>query len=187
MNRACSLEVFESAVGLINGFKDYFRRNGQPIYENPSPGNKAGGITTLEEKSLGCVQKGGSGVVVDVLGYAEPVKRHGLNLLKAPGNDLVASTALALSGCQIVLFTTGRGTPFGTFVPTMKIATNTALASRKKSWIDFNAGSIVEEESMREALDRLTAKLLATASGAQVCNELNGDKEIAIFKTGVTL
>lgn len=187
MNRACSRDVFESEVRLINGFKDYFRRNGQPIYENPSPGNKAGGITTLEEKSLGCVQKGGSGVVVDVLGYAEPVKRHGLNLLNAPGNDLVASTALALSGCQIVLFTTGRGTPFGTFVPTMKIATNTALASRKKSWIDFNAGSIVEEESMREALDRLTAKLLATASGAQVCNELNGDKEIAIFKTGVTL
>ena len=126
-------------------------------------------------------------MVVDVLGYAEQLKRRGLNLLNAPGNDLVASTALALSGCQIVLFTTGRGTPFGTFVPTMKIATNSALASRKKNWIDFNAGSIIEQESMAQALECLIAKLLATASGAPVCNELNGNKEIAIFKTGVTL
>lgn len=187
MKRARSREVFASEVKLINGFKDYFRKNGQPIYENPSPGNKAGGITTLEEKSLGCVQKGGSGMVVDVLGYAEQLKRRGLNLLNAPGNDLVASTALALSGCQIVLFTTGRGTPFGTFVPTMKIATNSALASRKKNWIDFNAGGIIEQESMAQALECLIAKLLATASGAPVCNELNGNKEIAIFKTGVTL
>lgn len=187
MNRAADREVFDLEVKLINDFKQYFRDNGQPVSENPSPGNKEGGITTLEEKSLGCVQKGGTMPVVDVLDYAQPLRRAGLNLLQAPGNDLVASTALALSGCQLVLFTTGRGTPFGTFVPTMKIATNTALATKKPNWIDFNAGSIVEGESADEALARLIQKVLATASGAPLRHETAGAKEIAIFKTGVTL
>lgn len=187
MNRATDFGVFEKVVSLINDFKGYFRSYGQPIYENPSPGNKAGGITTLEEKSLGCVQKGGCMPVVDVLKYTQHVEKHGLNLLTAPGNDLVASTSLALSGCQLVLFTTGRGTPFGTFVPTMKISTNSSLASRKPNWIDFNAGSIVEDESAEKALQRLVDKVMATVNGRKLLHEETGAKEIAIFKTGVTL
>ncbi|MDE6144493.1 MAG: UxaA family hydrolase, partial [Muribaculaceae bacterium] len=187
MDRAVSEEVFNETVSLINDFKDYFRSYGQPIYENPSPGNKAGGITTLEEKSLGCVQKGGSMPVVDVLGYGDSLKVPGLNLLQAPGNDLVAASALALSGCQLVLFTTGRGTPFGTFVPTLKISTNSPLARKKSNWIDFNAGTIVEDETPDSALRRLIDKVMSTADGMPALNEKSGAKEIAIFKTGVTL
>lgn len=187
MNRAVDKSVFRAAVSLINDFKDYFRSYGQPIYENPSPGNKAGGITTLEEKSLGCVQKGGSQPVVDVLRYAQPVSRHGLNLLNSPGNDLVAATALALSGCQIVLFTTGRGTPFGTFVPTLKISTNTPLARRKPAWIDFNAGTIIEDRTADELLHELVKLVVDVADGQQLHHETSGAKEIAIFKSGVTL
>lgn len=187
MDRATDRNVFGGIVSLINDFKDYFRSYGQPIYENPSPGNKAGGITTLEEKSLGCVQKGGSAKVVDVLRYASKASKPGLNLLQAPGNDLVAATALALTGCQMVLFTTGRGTPFGTFVPTMKISTNTQLAEHKRNWIDFNAGEIVNDESWQSALTRLIDKVVATASGSSLRHETAGAKEIAIFKTGVTL
>lgn len=187
MNRAENKDAFDATVSLINNFKQYFRSYGQPIYENPSPGNKEGGITTLEEKSLGCVQKGGSMPVVDVLNYGESLRKRGLNLLQAPGNDLVAATALGLAGCQIVLFTTGRGTPFGTFVPTLKISTNSALARRKSNWIDFNAGSIVEDETAESALSRLVSRVIAAADGEPVRHELIGAKEIAIFKTGVTL
>lgn len=187
MDRATDRTVFDETVHLINDFKDYFRRYDQPIYENPSPGNKKGGITTLEEKSLGCVQKGGAQPVVDVLGYAQPIVRQGLNLLQAPGNDLVAASALALSGCQMVLFTTGRGTPFGSFVPTMKIATNTPLAQFKSNWIDFNAGTLVEDEEPHAVLERLIDKILATADGEHLKHERMGFKEIAIFKSGVTL
>ena len=187
MDRAVNKEVFKSTVSLINDFKDYFRKYDQPIYENPSPGNKKGGITTLEEKSLGCVQKGGAQQVVDVLSYCQPIVKAGLNLLQAPGNDLVASSSLALSGCQIVLFTTGRGTPFGAFVPTMKIATNTQLSQFKANWIDFNAGTMVEDEEPQEVLERLIEKVLNTVNGEKLKHEEVGFKEIAIFKTGVTL
>lgn len=187
MDRAADKRVFEEEVALINGFKDYFRRSGQPVYENPSPGNKDGGITTLEEKSLGCVQKGGHSPVVGVVGYAENIATPGLNLLNAPGNDLVASTALALAGCQMVVFTTGRGTPFGTFVPTMKIATNSQLAKLKHNWIDFNAGVIIEDTPAEEACEALFDKVVAVANGELLNHEKIGAKEIAIFKTGVTL
>lgn len=187
MNRAATPAVFHRIVRLINDFKAYFRSYGQPIYENPSPGNKAGGITTLEEKSLGCVQKGGTSAVTDVLAYAQKSTVPGLNLLNAPGNDLVAATALALSGCQMVLFTTGRGTPFGTFVPTMKISTNSQLAAKKSNWIDFDAGTLLTTDTPSAVLDALTAKVLATADGTPLKHELTGAKEIAIFKTGVTL
>lgn len=187
MNRAASEDVFEDTVRLINSFKEYFREYGQPIYENPSPGNKQGGITTLEEKSLGCVQKGGVQMVVGVLDYCEKVERQGLNLLRAPGNDLVATSALALSGCQLVLFTTGRGTPFGAFVPTMKISTNTPLAKFKSSWIDFDAGALVEQTAADEVLNGLIDKVIATSNGERVKHEEVGAKELAIFKSGVTL
>jgi altronate hydrolase len=187
MARSENREVFDNTVLLINNFKEYFKSYNQPIYENPSPGNKKGGITTLEEKSLGCVQKGGAGTVVDVLSYTDPVVRRGLNLLQAPGNDLVASSALALSGCQMVLFTTGRGTPFGSFVPTMKISTNTRLYEFKKGWIDFNAGTLVEDEEPEALLARFVDKILATANGELLKHEQTGFKEVAIFKTGVTL
>ena len=188
MNRAASREVFDDTVNLINDFKDYFRRHGQPIYENPSPGNRNGGITTLEEKSLGCVQKGGHQPVVDVFGYCEKVQRQGLNLLQAPGNDLVASSALALSGCQIVLFTTGRGTPFGTVVPTMKLSTNSQLAKFKANWIDFDAGVMVcEQVNSQQLLEQLVEYVLAVASGRKLKHEEAGFKELAIFKSGVTL
>lgn len=187
MNRCCNEEVFEKTVHLINDFKGYFRKFDQPIYENPSPGNKKGGITTLEDKSLGCTQKGGSATVVDVLQYAQPIVKPGLNLLQAPGNDLVAASSLALSGCQLVLFTTGRGTPFGSFVPTMKISTNSRLFYHKANWIDFNAGSLVEDEEMPVVLQRFIEYILKVAEGEKLKHENIGFKEIAIFKTGVTL
>lgn len=187
MNRCASQDLFEKTVRLINDFKDYFIRNRQPVYENPSPGNKAGGISTLEEKSLGCTQKSGQSAVCGVLAYGEQVETHGLNLLSAPGNDLVASTALAAAGCQLVLFTTGRGTPFGTFVPTLKVSTNSRLAQQKPGWIDFNAGTLVEGEQMEDALVRFICRIQDVASGAVTRNETNGYSDIAIFKTGVTL
>ena len=161
--------------------------HGDPVGENPSPGNKAGGISTLEDKALGCTQKCGRAPVSGVLKYGDRLKDEGLNLLSAPGNDLVASTALASAGCQIVLFTTGRGTPFGTFVPTMKIATNSTLASRKPNWVDFNAGKLVEGTSMSELLRAFINKILAVANGDKARNEINGYREISIFKNGVTL
>lgn len=187
MNRCASQDLFEKTVRLINDFKDYFIRNRQPVYENPSPGNKAGGISTLEEKSLGCTQKSGQSAVCGVLAYGEQVETHGLNLLSAPGNDLVASTALAAAGCQLVLFTTGRGTPFGTFVPTLKVSTNSRLAQQKPGWIDFNAGTLVEGEQMEDVLERFICRIQDVASGAVTRNETNGYSDIAIFKTGVTL
>lgn len=187
MDRAESRDVFDRIVGMITDFKDYFRSFGMPVYENPSPGNKAGGITTLEEKSLGCVQKGGTSAVVDVLAYTCRATKPGLNLLTAPGNDLVATTALALSGCHMVLFTTGRGTPFGTCVPTMKISTNSQLASRKRNWVDFDAGILLENGDMEGVADSLMAKIVETANGSRLKHELAGAKEIAIFKSGVTL
>ena len=187
MNRCQDRETFDRTVAMINDFKEYFLRQGMPVYENPSPGNKAGGISTLEEKSLGCTQKCGKSIVRGVLRYGERLSVKGLNLLSAPGNDLVASTALAASGCQIVLFTTGRGTPFGSFVPTMKVSTNSALAALKPSWIDFNAGVLAEDESMESVSARFIEAVLAAASGAPVRTEENGFREIAIFKTGVTL
>jgi altronate hydrolase len=187
MNRSENEKVFDKTVHLINDFKEYFISNKQPVYENPSPGNKAGGISTLEEKSLGCTQKGGAATVVDVLLYGERIKKKGLTLLSSPGNDLVAATALASSGCQIVLFTTGRGTPFGTFVPTMKISTNTKLYTLKPNWIDFNAGVILEDEPIAETCERFIQYIVKVASGELVNNEKANYREIAIFKTGVTL
>ncbi|MBW5449083.1 altronate dehydratase [Cohnella sp. CFH 77786] len=188
MNRADSERVFGQIVDLINGFKEYFIRHGQDIYENPSPGNKAGGITTLEEKSLGCTQKGGHAAVTDVVPYGGRVSRIGLNLLEAPGNDLVSVTALAAGGAHIVLFTTGRGTPFGGPVPTVKISTNSDLAARKKNWIDFNAGRLLEGRTMQELADELWDDLIALASGeTRTRSETNGFREIAIFKDGVIL
>lgn len=187
MNRAHDEKVFQKTVLLINNFKQYFRNYDQPIYENPSPGNKAGGISTLEDKSLGCTQKGGTSEVVDVLDYAEKASKPGLNLLNAPGNDLVAASALALSGCQLVLFTTGRGTPFGSFVPTMKISTNTKLYEFKKNWIDFNAGALLEGDSMNTVLARFIEYVFDVMDGRLLNHEKTGFKELAIFKSGVTL
>lgn len=187
MNRCKTRELFDKTVTMINDFKEYFLSHGEPVGENPSPGNKAGGISTLEDKALGCTQKCGKGPVSGVLKYAERLKEPGLNLLSAPGNDLVASTALASSGCQIVLFTTGRGTPFGTFVPTMKIASNSDLAERKPNWIDFNAGVLTHGTSMDELVPKFVDKVLAVASGEKARNEINGYQEISIFKNGVTL
>lgn len=187
MNRATNEKVFNDTVLLINNFKNYFRKFDQPIYENPSPGNKKGGITTLEDKSLGCTQKGGNSEVIDVLDYAEPVRVHGLNLLNAPGNDLVAASALALSGCQIVLFTTGRGTPFGSFAPTMKISTNSKLYNFKRNWIDFNAGTLLEGRSMDSVLSDFIDFIIEVCDGKLLKHEETGFKEIAIFKSGVTL
>jgi len=187
MNRCQDRDTFDKTVSLINDFKEYFIKQGMPVYENPSPGNKAGGISTLEEKSLGCTQKCGKSIVRGVLKYGERLQVKGLNLLSAPGNDLVASTALAASGCQIVLFTTGRGTPFGSFVPTMKISTNTPLFQNKPGWIDFNAGVLAQDESMDSVAARFIDFVLDAASGAPVNNEKNGYRELAIFKQGVTL
>lgn len=187
MNRCENRELFEKTVDLINDFKNYFKSHNQTIYENPSPGNKKGGISTLEDKSLGCTQKSGSAPVRGVLGYGERVKTPGLNLLSAPGNDLVAATALAASGAHIVLFTTGRGTPFASPVPTMKISSNSSLSEKKANWIDFNAGVVVEGETLEQTAKRLFDLVLETASGKKVCSEEAGFHDMAIFKQGVTL
>ena len=180
MKRCRTREVFDRCVRMIDDFKGYYASHNQPCYENPSPGNKAGGITTLEDKSLGCVQKGGSAPVEDVLGYGEAVRRRGLTLVTGPGNDLVASTVLAAAGAHLILFTTGRGTPFGCVVPTMKIASNDVLAAAKPNWIDWNAMSAPD-------VDAFARKVVAVASGEPAKNELAGDRGIAIFKDGVTL
>ena len=187
MNRCQSEEIFNKTTHLINDFKSYYIRNNQPVYENPSPGNKAGGISTLEEKSLGCTQKAGSAHVNDVLAYGERLQTKGLTLLNAPGNDLVASTALAAAGCQMVLFTTGRGTPFGTFVPTVKISSNSGLYQHKPNWIDFNAGTLLEGETMENLCRLFTEYVIGIANGSLTNNEKKQYREIAIFKTGVTL
>ncbi len=187
MERAESKEIFNKCVSLINDFKDYYTRHNQVIYENPSPGNKAGGITTLEEKSLGCVQKGGLSKVVDVLDYGDTVAKNGLSLLNGPGNDIVAVTNLMAAGVHIILFTTGRGTPLGSAVPTVKISTNKNLADRKKNWIDFDASPLIENKTMDELTSDLLDYILNVASGEETKNEINNYREISIFKDGVTL
>ena len=187
MSRAKNETTFDKTVHLINDFKNFFIENKQPIYENPSPGNKAGGISTLEEKSLGCTQKCGKATVTDVLMYGERISNSGLNLLSAPGNDLVASTALGAAHCHLVLFTTGRGTPFGSFVPTMKISSNTPLAQLKPHWIDYSAGKIADGESLDSVAEDFLDYVIEVSSGKKVNNEKYGYREIAIFKSGVTL
>jgi len=187
MNRCRTEELFQQTVSMINNFKNYFLSHGEPVGENPSPGNKAGGISTLEDKALGCTQKCGKAPVSGVMEYGDRLQAKGLNLLSAPGNDLVASTALASCGCHLVLFTTGRGTPFGTFVPTMKIATNPTLAKNKPLWVDFSAGQLIEGRTMKELVPEFIDKVLAVASGEKARNEENGYREISIFKNGVTL
>ncbi len=187
MNRCASGELFDKTVKLINDFKDYYTRYNQVIYENPSPGNKAGGITTLEEKSLGCVQKGGLSPVVDVLTYGDRLEKNGLSLLNGPGNDIVACTNLTAAGVHMILFTTGRGTPLGAPVPTVKIATNNRLAEAKKSWIDFDASPILNGTSRDKLAEMLVDLVTDVASGKETRNEINGYSEISIFKEGVTL
>lgn len=188
MNRCKSREVFDKAVNMINSFKAYFLHHGEVVYENPSPGNKNGGITTLEDKSCGCVQKGGSAPISDVIGYGDAVTSKGLNMLYGPGNDLVSSTALTASGAHLILFTTGRGTPFGAPAPTLKISTNTPLATKKSGWIDFNAGTVADgAETLDEAAERLFAEVIAVASGKKTKTEEMGYREISIFKDGVVL
>lgn len=187
MDRAKDEQTFNKIVKLINGFKEYYQSHNMPVYENPSPGNKEGGITTLEDKSLGCTQKAGSREVCDVLFDGDKLTAHGLNLLNGPGNDMIAVTNLASAGCHLVLFTTGRGTPFGGFVPTVKISTNNDLAAKKKKWIDFNAGSIVMGETFEQKLNELIRLVADTANGKPTVNELYNSRDIAIFKSGVTL
>lgn len=188
MKRCKNEEIFKKCVSLINDFKEYFIKNDQEIYENPSPGNKAGGITTLEDKSLGCTQKSGVSQVIDVLKYGEVLKEKGLNLLSASGNDSVATTALAAAKCHMVLFTTGRGNPYGGYVPTVKISTNSELYNKKRRWIDFDAGRLVSEDiTMDELLEEFIEYIIEVINGKKVNNELNRFQEIAIFKSGVTL
>jgi altronate hydrolase len=189
MNRAASREVFDDLVAMINDFKQYFIRHDQPIYENPSPGNKAGGLTTLEEKSLGAIQKGGQATVTKVLRYGERASTGGLQLLEAPGNDGISSTAMTASGATMLLFTTGRGTPLGFPVPTLKVSSNSEIAAKKPHWIDFNAGTLLDgTATMDELAEALFAQILDVASGrARTNNEVHGYREIAIWKSGVTL
>ena len=187
MERCENEAVFNKTVSLINDFKDYYTRHNQVIYENPSPGNKEGGITTLEEKSLGCVQKGGLSKIVDVLDYGDTVTKKGLSLLNGPGNDIVAITNLMSAGVHIILFTTGRGTPIGSAVPTVKISTNKSLYEKKQSWIDFDASPVLDGVPMNELCDKLTEYVIRVANGEQTKNEINDYREISIFKDGVTL
>src|SRR5439155_2134959 len=189
MDRATSKVVFDDVVAMVNDFKEYFISHGQPVYENPSPGNKAGGLTTLEEKSLGAIQKGGRAPVTQVLRYGTPAQKGGLALVESPGNDGVSSTAMVVSGATMLLFTTGRGTPLGFPVPTIKVSSNSEIAAKKPHWIDFNAGALLDgSATMPQLEDELFALVLAVASGERLTNnERNGYREIAIWKEGVTL
>ncbi len=187
LERTHNKKVFDKAVQMLDGFKDYFAQNGVVCYENPSPGNHAGGITTLEEKSLGCIQKGGSATVTDVLSYGDTCRKNGLNLLTGPGNDIVSVTNMVAAGAHIILFTTGRGTSLGAAVPTVKIASNSDLAERKPNWIDFDAGQLINGASPEAMTNDLLQLLIATANGAQTRNELNGYRDISIFKNGVIM
>lgn len=187
MNRAKNIDIYNKTVKMINDFKNYFIKHDQVIYENPSPGNKEGGITTLEDKSLGNIQKSGSNYITDILNITERIKEKGVNLISTPGNDLVSATAMAQAGAQLILFTTGRGTPYGTFVPTIKVGTNTEISTRKKNWIDFNAGKLVEDISMDELLENFIDLIVDVVNGKKTNNELNNFRQIAIFKFGVTL
>ncbi len=188
MDRCVNEEVFHKAVNMVNGFKNYFIRHNEVVYDNPSPGNKQGGITTLEDKSCGCVQKGGSAPIMDVIGYGDAVTTKGLNMLYGPGNDLVSATALTAAGAHLILFTTGRGTPFGAPAPTMKLSTNTPLATKKAGWIDFNAGVVADgTRTLSECARDLMDEVLAVASGKLTCAERKGFREISIFKDGVVL
>ena len=187
MDRCVNEEVFQKAVNMINGFKNYFISHNEVVYDNPSPGNKQGGITTLEDKSCGCVQKGGTAPIMDVIGYGDPVVTKGLNMLYGPGNDLVSATAMTAAGAHLILFTTGRGTPFGAPAPTLKIATNTQLAEKKAGWIDFNAGTVADGEPLEEAGKRLLDLVIEVASGKKTKAEEKGFREISIFKDGVVL
>ena len=187
MDRTVNEVVFNKTVDMINGFKNYFTEHNQVVYENPSPGNKDGGITTLEEKSLGCITKGGTSIVTDVLNLYEPCKKSGVSLLWGPGNDIVSTTNLACADAVMILFTTGRGNPLGAPIPTLKISTNTALFQKKKSWIDFDAGILLENGSFEEATEKLLDTIIDMANGKKALNEINNYEEIAIFKDGITL
>lgn len=188
MDQCATQDVFEKTVAMINDFKDYYIAHDQPIYENPSPGNKDGGITTLEDKSLGCTRKAGKSQVVDVIDIDQRVQQKGLNLLNAPGNDIVATTSLGAAGCQLVLFSTGRGTPLGGFIPTLKVATNSELAEKKRNWIDFNAGALADPEiDPDQVLSDFLQTIVAVINGRPTLAEVRNNREIAIFKTGVTL
>lgn len=187
MNRCINKEVFEKAVHMINGFKNYFISHNEVVYDNPSPGNRQGGITTLEDKSCGCVQKGGTAPIMDVIGYGDAVVTKGLNMLYGPGNDLVSATAMTAAGAHMILFTTGRGTPFGAPAPTLKLSTNSRLANMKKNWIDFDAGSIVNGESIENAAKRLLNLVIEVAEGRKTQTEHRGYRSISIFKDGVVL
>lgn len=188
MNRAIDKNVFTKIVELINNYKNYFNKYNQTIYENPSPGNKDGGISTLEEKSLGCIQKGGHSPIVDVLNYGEAAKVHGLNLLNGSGNDQVSCTNLVASGCNLIIFTTGRGNPFGSVVPTIKVSSNTRLKNKKPNWIDFNAGLMLEDSADYDVVDSFMKFIIEVASGnIKTKNEMNNYRDISIFKDGVVL
>lgn len=188
MNRCINEDIFHKAVDMINGFKTYFLTHNEVVYENPSPGNKAGGISTLEDKSCGCVQKGGTAPIMDVIGYGDRITAKGLNMLYGPGNDLVSATAMTAAGAHMILFTTGRGTPFGAPAPTLKISTNTPLAKKKSGWIDFNAGAVADgESSIAQCAENLMTLVLSVASGTQTKTETMGYREISIFKGGVVL
>jgi altronate hydrolase len=187
MKRCENEKVFNKCVNMINSFKQYFFSHNQECYENPSPGNHDGGITTLEEKSLGCIQKGGKAVITDVLEYSEHCKKQGLNLLTGPGNDIVSTTNLTAAGANIILFTTGRGTPLGASVPTIKVASNSRLAKRKSNWIDFNAGELIESNDFENMTEEIFKLLIDIASGRQTKNEQNGYRDISIFKDGVIM
>lgn len=187
MKRCENEKIFNKCVNMINSFKQYFFSHNQECYENPSPGNHDGGITTLEEKSLGCIQKGGKAVITDVLEYGEHCKKQGLNLLTGPGNDIVSTTNLTAAGANIILFTTGRGTPLGASVPTIKVSSNSRLAKRKSNWIDFNAGELIESNDFENMTEEIFKLLIDIASGRQTKNEQNGYREISIFKDGVIM
>lgn len=187
MKRCENEKVFNKCVNMINSFKQYFFSHNQECYENPSPGNHDGGITTLEEKSLGCIQKGGKAIITDVLEYGEHCKKQGLNLLTGPGNDIVSTTNLTAAGANIILFTTGRGTPLGASVPTIKVSSNSRLAKRKSNWIDFNAGELIESNDFENMTEEIFKLLIDIASGRQTRNEQNGYREISIFKDGVIM
>jgi altronate dehydratase large subunit len=184
--RAISPGVGRSVVEVILGFEQAIAELGVDVRgAQPTPGNQAGGLTTIEEKSLGAAKKGGGAPVSGVIDYAMRPARKGLNIMDTPGQDIEQMVGMVAGGCQVVAFTTGRGTPTGSpIAPCLKISTNTQTFQRMAGDIDLDAGVILNgEETVRSMGERIFFAILATASGEQTASERRGNREFAISRT----
>ena len=189
--RAISKETGEKLIARIRWWEEYTRRNGNEMNNNPSPGNKAGGLTTILEKSLGAVAKGGTTNLVDVYEYAQAVQAKGFVYMDTPGFDPVSATGQVAGGANMICFTTGRGSAYGCKpAPSLKLATNTALFEHQEEDMDINCGTVIDgKESVAQVGERFFRLILETASGKKTKSELfgYGEDEFAPWVLGATM